>query len=63
MSADAWRDCPKCGAVDQLREDYELFTDKDGRGYAVLKIEYGARCMAEDCNFHFTHSSQQSVKL
>ena len=56
MSADNWCNCPKCGAVDEFREDYEmgLFDDRP-----VFFVEYHGRC--QKCSFVYTFKIENTL--
>ena len=61
MSADNWRQCPKCKSESprwgdmSMREDYEV--GMEGTEFYVL---YSAACMTCDFRFEFKH--KQEVK-
>lgn len=44
-----WTDCPKCGAVEHLREDYEVWMDKSGE----LTVVYNCVCRACGWKWNF----------
>ncbi len=54
MGADNWTDCPKCGTVGELREDYEIGIYK-----GKFSVSYGAIC--EACNFEFPYKHEQAI--
>jgi len=59
MSADYWRDCPKCKAEEQFREDYEFYME-DG----VVHAAYHGQC--QECGvkttFHHKHYGLADIK-
>jgi ubiquitin C-terminal hydrolase len=54
MSADNWRDCPKCGAKDKAREDYEIYSEDD-----KVYIDYSIYC--REC--HYEYKFEESKHL
>jgi hypothetical protein len=55
MSADNWRDCPSCGAEDQLREDYEFYINSGGEFHAVFS------CGCQACGFKFKFNHKEVI--
>lgn len=53
MGADNWGKCPGCGAVESLREDYELGFFRDGN----FHVDYSGVCQASNtgkgCGYRF----------
>ena len=44
MSADNWRDCPKCGKERAAREGYEIYSEGD-----TVYVSYRIHC--DSCSF------------
>ena len=47
MSADNYRDCPKCGAKEKMREDYEIYSEEK-----TIYVEYG--CYCSECKYKYS---------
>ena len=56
MSAENWCDCPQCRAMDELREDYEIYIEA-----GMVTVHYGCRCMA--CGFSSTFRHDHKLPL
>jgi hypothetical protein len=54
MSADRWITCPKCGAVDECREDYEI-------GIYGNRFEVGFSSSCQKCDFRFSFKCNSDV--
>jgi hypothetical protein len=54
VSADKWTTCPKCGAVDELREDYEI-----GIYENCFEVNFGAKC--QKCDFDFSFKCKSDI--
>lgn len=56
MSADNWRNCPKCGAKNKLREDYEIYSEDD-----TIRVTY--RCSCRLCKYTFSFDLDKKFDL
>ena len=57
MSADNYRDCPKCKSKGTLREDYEIYSEDDSVYY-----EYSCGCSDDDCNYQFKFNGSRNFE-
>jgi hypothetical protein len=56
MSANNYRDCPKCGAKGTAREDYEIYS-KDTTVY----IRYSSGC--DECDYCFKFEEEREIEI